>query len=80
MKRKFNKYERISTYGLGLMLITFLLIKIRDPLLYGGFVIRILKKLLKSLRGQVCIRPMCGRARDGRKSNHQRGVVLHDLR
>ena len=79
-KKELNKIGEIHTPELGLMVTTLLLIRIRNPLLHGGFVIRILKNLVRSLRRQVCIRPKCSRARDGRRGNHKKGAILHSLR
>ena len=62
------------------MVTTLLLIRVRNPLLHGGFIIIILKHLLRSLRGQDCIRPTCSKVRDERRGNHQRGAILHGLR
>ena len=79
-KKELNKIGEIHTPELGLMVTTLLLIRIRNPLLHGGFVIRILKNLVRSLRRQFCIRPKCSRARDGRRGNHKKGAILHSLR
>ena len=79
-KKELNKIGEIHTPELGLMVTTLLLIRIRNPLLHGGFVIRILKNLVRSLRRRVCIRPKCSRARDGRRGNHKEGAILHSLR
>ena len=66
-KKELNKIGEIHTPELGLMVTTLLLI-------------RILKNLVRSLRRQVCIRPKCSRARDGRRGNHKKGAILHSLR
>ena len=62
------------------MLSTLLFLRIRNPLLHGGLIIKILKNVLRSLRRQVRVRSVCDRAWDGRRGNHQRRTILHDLR
>ena len=50
-RRELDKIREMHTHELGLMVSTLLFIKIKNPLLHGGFIIRILKNILKSLRG-----------------------------
>ena len=77
---RLHKIGEIHTYELGLIVTTLLLIRIKNLLLHGGFVIKILKNLIRSLKGQVYIRPTFSRVRDGIRGNHQKGAILHGLR
>ena len=72
--------KKAHTHVFGLRVNTLLFIRIKNPLLFGGLIVRILKNVLRPFRGQVCIRPICSRTRNGRRGNHQRRTIIHSLR
>ena len=72
--------EKAHTHKFSLGISTLLLIKLKNPLLYDELIIRILKNVLRPLKGQVRIWPVNGRTRDGRRGNHQRRIIFHNLR
>ena len=52
----------------------------RNPPPQDGLIVRIFKNALRFLRRQCNFRPTGGRNRDGRRSNYQGGIILHNLR
>ena len=66
--RKEGRKAHTHEFGLGGNILFF--IRIRNPLLQDRFIIRVLKDVLRPLKGQVYIRSTCGRARNGRWGNY----------
>ena len=66
-KKKEGKKAHTHEFSLGGS--TLLVVRIKNPLLHDRFIVRVLKDVLRPLRGQVHIRSMCGRARNGRRGN-----------
>ena len=68
--KNWKEGRKAHTHEFGLGGNTPLVIKIINPLLQDMFVIRVLKDILRPLKGQVYIRSTCGRARNGRWGNY----------
>ena len=56
------------------------LLRIQKSSSQDGLIIKILRNVLKLLRGQINVRPKGGRNWDGGRSNYQGGTILHSLR
>ena len=69
-KTKKKEGRKAHTHEFGLGGNTPLVIRIINPLLQDMFDIRVLKDILRPLKGQVYIRSTCGRARNGRWGNY----------
>ena len=70
-KTKKKEGRKVDTHEFGLGGNTPLVIRIRNPLLQDKFIVRVLKDVLRPLRGQVHIKSTCSRAGNGRRDNYQ---------
>ena len=70
-KKKKREGRKAHTHEFSFGESILLVVRVRNPFLQDRFIVRVLKDVLKPLRGQVHIRSTYGRARNGRRGNYQ---------